>query len=99
MELDVLHPPYHHRLFLHAQPGAGRVVRVSVYACFCERELGTLFLGIFNQVYITIFIDFVMDFQNLIYVFTLKMCVSVRVCVFAGSLPKKESVWRTGASS
>lgn len=30
MELDVLHPPYHHRLLFHAQPGAGCVVRVSV---------------------------------------------------------------------
>lgn len=33
MELDVLHPAYNHWLLLHAQPGTGCVVRVSVFVC------------------------------------------------------------------
>lgn len=28
VELDVLHPPHHHRLLLHAQPGSRCTIRV-----------------------------------------------------------------------
>lgn len=43
LELALLHPPHHHRILLHAQPGAGCPVRVSHLGSFQAcLELGHL---------------------------------------------------------